>query len=366
MTGQALPVYNDIENGTARPCGRESCDNCPFAAGGKSMEKKKFAGALLGATMLAAPALAGDPVNYQLDWLPGGDKAPIYVCVDRGFCEDAGLDVTIIGGRGSSEAVTRVATGAADIGSADLGALIAARINENVPVTAVMSVFNKGPHAFYSVEGNDFAEVADVAGKTIATSPFTSSNVYLPLVLNDIGLSEDDFTLTKADPGALGPMLMTGNVDGIVAWMTDVSRYRGQAEEAGKELVVIPWETAGLELYSASLIASDKFLSERPEVAARFIEAFKKSIEFMIANPDAAAESVSNVVPELSAENVVGSVKDTLVLINNEVTEKDGLGVFEAERLVETWRRVAEAQGFDVDAHDPESFVNRDFVPGTM
>jgi len=84
-------------------------------------------------------ASAQDKVIYQLDWLPGGDKAPIYVCINEGFCADAGLDVSIAPGRGSSEAITKIATGASDIGSAGLGALMAAAATEGVPVTAVMS-----------------------------------------------------------------------------------------------------------------------------------------------------------------------------------------------------------------------------------
>ncbi len=316
------------------------------------------------ATLLTNAALAADKVAYQLDWLPGGDKAPIYVCVDKGFCADAGLDVTIVPGRGSSEAITKIATGASDIGSADIGALMAARVNENVPVSAVMSIFNKGPHAFYTLEGNGVEAITDVKSKKIATSPFTSSNVFLPLVLKDVGLTEDDITLTKADPGALGPMLMTGATDVIIAWMTDVSRYTGQAKEAGKEIKVFPWSAAGLELYSASLIANDDFLKDRPDVAKRFVEAFKKSVEFCIENPEEAAQSVSNIVPELTAENVLGSLKDTLVLIDNDVTAKDGLGVFKPERLAATWNRVSAAQGLEKGALDPETAIDRAFVPG--
>ncbi|TFF23214.1 ABC transporter substrate-binding protein [Jiella endophytica] len=322
-------------------------------------------GLFAGCALLAAgSASAADKVAYQLDWLPGGDKAPIYVCVDKGFCADAGLDVSIVPGRGSSEAITKIATGASDIGSADIGALMAARVNESVPVIAVMSIFNKGPHAFYTLEGSGVETITDVKGKTVATSPFTSSNVFLPLVLKDVGLTEDDITLTKADPGALGPMLMTGASDVIIAWMTDVSRYTGQAKNAGKTIKVFPWSAAGLELYSASLIANEGFLKDRPDVARRFIAAFRKSVEFCIANPQEAAESVSHIVPELTAENVLGSLKDTLVLVDNDVTEKDGLGVFEPKRLAATWERVSAAQQLDKDVLDPETVVDRAFVPG--
>ncbi|MEM9629069.1 MAG: ABC transporter substrate-binding protein [Pseudomonadota bacterium] len=307
--------------------------------------------------------LAQDAVTYQLDWLPGGDKSPIYVCIQEGFCAEAGIEVTIEPGRGSSEAITKIATGSSDIGSAGLGALMAAKATEDVPVTAVMSIFNTGPHAFYTTADMGISTLADVKGKKIATSPFTASNVYLPLVLEDNGMSESDIELTKADPGALGPLLMTGQTDAIIAWLTDVSRYTGQAEDAGKEIVVLPWSDAGLVLYSASLVASDTFLSERPEVAKRFIAAFKKSIEFAEANPEKAGAAVSAMVPELTAEDVTAAWLDASKLAFNEITEKDGLGVFEAERVAATWSRVAAAQDLDPAAIDPESIVDRSFLP---
>lgn len=326
---------------------------------------KSIARTLLGGafalTGLSA-AQAADQVTFQLDWLPGGDKSAIYVCIQQGFCADADIEVTIEGGRGSSEAITKMATGVSDIGISGIGALMAARANEDVPVTAVMSIFNQGPHSFYTVTGT-MESIEDIRGKSVATSPFTESNVYLPLVLADLGMSEEDINLNHADPGALGPMLMTGATDVIIAWLTDVTRYTNQAEEAGKELTIFPWSEAGLEFYSASLVAADSFLEERPDVARRFLAAYKQSLEFVRDNPAEAAASVTAVVPELSSENVEGSVNDTMVLIFNEVTDRDGLGVFEAERLAATWERVAAAQGLDPETIDPEEIVDRSYQP---
>lgn len=156
---------------------------------------------------------------------------------------------------------------------------------------------------------------------------------------------------------------MTGQSDAIIAWLTDVSRYSGQAAEAGKELVVLPWADAGLELYSASLVAGDKFLEERPDVAKRFVAAFKKSLEFAYENPDKAAAAVSAQVPELSAEDVKGSWLDASKLAFNDVTEKFPLGTIDADRLAATWTRVAAAQDLDPASLKPEDAVNRSFLP---
>ncbi|WP_153769568.1 ABC transporter substrate-binding protein [Labrenzia sp. CE80] len=317
---------------------------------------------LLFAAGAATMATAQDRVNYQLDWLPGGDKSPIYVCIEEGFCADAGIEINIVPGRGSTEAITKIATGTSDIGSADIGALMAAAASEDVPATAIMSIFNTGPHAFYTLAGNGIESFTDIEGKSVATSPFTSSNVYLPLVLSDNGLSEDAIELTKADPGALGPLLMTGRTDAIIAWLTNVSIFEAQAAEAGKELIILPWSDAGLELYSAALIANDTFLAERPDVARRFVAAFTQSLEFANENPAAAGTAVAAIVPELDAAMVEAAWMDSSVLAFNEITESFPLGSFDADRVAKTWARVAAAQGLDPAAFDPETVIDRSFA----
>lgn len=325
----------------------------------------KFLGALAMAALIAgstASANAADKVTFQLDWLPGGDKAPIYICVSKGFCAKEGLDVTIAPGRGSSDAITKMAAGVSDIGTAGLSALMAAAAREQVPVTAVMSYMTKGPHAFMTTKDSGIKAFADIKAKSVATAPFSSSNVFLPLVLAANGVPASSVKLTKTEPGAMGPMLMTGRVQAIIAWQTNATRYAAQAKAAGKDLVVLPWSDVGLTMYAASLMASDKFLKERPAVARRFVKAYRASALFMRDNPKLAAEAVSSVVPEVKASTAIGSVMDTLPLLFNDVTEKDGQGVFEPKRLATTWAWVAKAQKLKQGALDPEKIVDRSFL----
>ena len=318
-----------------------------------------IAASMAGGLMTQA-ALAADKVVYQLDWLPGGDKSPVYVGVQEGFFEEEGLDVKIASGRGSTDAITKIATGQADIGSADIGALMAAKAQDNsLPVKAVYSIFNQAPHAFFTLEKNGISKMTDIAGKKVATSPFTSSNAFLPLVLKENGMAEDAVILTKADPGALGPMLMNGGTDAIIAWVTNIALFADQAEATGNELVVLPWSDAGLELYSASVVASESFLSERPDVARRFMRAFDKSLRFTSENPRKAAEDLHTMVPEVDADVVTAQIGDTMGLVMNDVSERDGLGALTEERVALTWGWVAQAEKLPDDALDPEVIIDR-------
>ena len=300
---------------------------------------------------------APDKVRFQLDWLPGGDKTAIYVCVNRGFCKSEGLDVAIEPGRGGNDAITRIAAGVSDVGAADITALMAARVSANVKVSAVMAIFNKTPHAFYVLSDSPIHSIADIKGKAVATSPFTASNLFLPPFLKTQNLSMDDIALTRVDSGALGPMLITGKTDVIIAWLTDYTRYEEQARIAHKEIRAFPWVESGLDLYGSSLIAADKFISERPEVLTRFIKAYRQSIIFMHEHPDEAVDAVMESVPELDRQSVKGSLLDTLKLIYNDETDQYGLGTYRRDKLQRTWQKTAEALNLDPDAITAESAV---------
>lgn len=308
-------------------------------------------------------AMAADKVNFQLDWLPGGDKAPVYVGLQQGFFAEQGLEVKVAQGRGSHDAITKLATGNADIGLSDLVALLQAKAAENVPVSAVYSVFSEAPHAFFVRSDSGINSVTDVAGKKVATAPFTSSNVFLSLLLNVNRVDESSITLLKADPGALNPMLLTGNTDVVISWITDSEVYKSQAKEAGKTLTILPWYDAGLEFYSTAIVASDRFLSERPDVAKRFIKAYAKAIDYTFKHPKESAAAVKAAVPEVDATVAEATIRSINGLVYNEASSKAGLGQFDAERLATTWNWTAKAQGLESASFDPEQAIKRGFIP---
>jgi NitT/TauT family transport system substrate-binding protein len=314
-------------------------------------------------TTLSFTTFAADKVKFQLDWLPGGDKAPVYVGIDKGIFAKYDLEVTINQGRGSTEAITKLATGISDIGSADISALLVAKAGNDVPVSAVYSVFSQAPHAFFVVDDGKINSMEDIKGKRVATSPFTSSNLYLPIVLEQSGLSEDDIKLTKADPGALGPMLATGNTDVLISWVTSTEALKSQAKQAGKTLKVMPWHEAGLEQYATSLLASDRFLTERPDVAKRFIKAFEEAIAYTWANPVESAESIHSIVPEVDVQVATDTINSIHGLVYNPISEASSLGQFDSKHLASTWKWTSAAQGIDESSFDPEEALNRAFLP---
>ena len=63
-----------------------------------------------------SPALSQDKVNFQWSWIPTGFYCPISGGIAKGFYTDVGIDLTVSTGRGSGDAVKKVAGGGAEVG----------------------------------------------------------------------------------------------------------------------------------------------------------------------------------------------------------------------------------------------------------
>ncbi|MFC3606229.1 ABC transporter substrate-binding protein [Stutzerimonas tarimensis] len=307
-------------------------------------------------------ALAADKVRWLNDWLPAGDKAVIYLGVQEGLFAAEDIEVEISSARGGADVVTKLATNSADFGSAGLASLLQAKAQGPVPVVAVAPIYNKQPDALFTAEGSGIEKFTDIVGKTVATPTFSASNVVWPLLLENNGIDPNSVKLLKLDPGALAPMLATGKVDATINWVTVAPGFVRSLGEAGKELEVIPWSEYGFDGYGLSLVASERFLQRNPEVAKKFVSAYRKAQEMAIANPAAAAAALKKMVPEVDEQQAVEQFEASIPLMANEISESEGTRAFNPARLQITWQWVARAQNLELNALDPKTAVTSQYV----
>jgi NitT/TauT family transport system substrate-binding protein len=313
---------------------------------------------LASALVTAGPAAAADKIVFQFGWLPGGDRAAYYLASHAGLFAAEGLEVQLLAGKGSTDALTKIATGVADMGEGGLDALLTAKLQNEVPVTAVMPVYTKAPDALVTTMASGIKTLKEVAGKTVATSPFTSSNGPWPFLLEMNGVDSAAVNLVKADPGALAPMLATGRVDAIIQYVTNAPATGTILQEAKKMIHMIAWADYGLSGYSSSIFVSHKVLATRRDAVVRFTRALKKAEQIMRDDPDKAAAALKAMIPETDLAINKALVLSTLPLIFNENTHKDGLGVFSPAIVKTTWEWVAKAQKAPLDKLDPMASVD--------
>lgn len=318
---------------------------------------KVLASLTLSLALVAGAALADDAVVLQTDWLASGDKAFVYVGKTKGFFEEEGLDVTIRTGRGSNDAITKLATGSADFATGAFSALIAAAAESPIGVKAIYSVYSKQPDATVVLADSDIQTLADLKGHTLAVAPMSGSSAVRNLVLRENGLADGDIDIKQVEPAVQAAMLASGQVDAIDSWVTTAPVAISLLASQGKEARILPWAQFGLEGYGLAVYTSDKMLAERPDVVARFLRALDKSVRFMAADPEAAARQVAELEPQIDVDIAIAQAKAAAPLIENDISARDGLGNFNPEILRNNWKTVALSQGYPLDKIDPMSLV---------
>lgn len=306
----------------------------------------------------AGGAVADDSVTMQLGWVPGGDRAFYYLANDSGLFAAEHLDVRILPGKGATDSITKLATGAADFGEAGLDAVLTAKIQGEVPVKAVMPLFTVAPDGLTTTTQSGLRSLKDLEGKSVATSPFTSSNGPWPFLLRLNGVDPEKVRLVKADPAALVAMLAAGQVDAVIQFVNNEPLVRRVLRENSKEIVVLPWSQYGLEGYSNSISVSDRTLAARHDLVVRFTRALRKAIVMTRDDPARAVAALKKAVPQIDTEPAEEVLRATLPLMFNANTTRDGLGVFAPALVKTTWEWAAKEQNAPVDKLDPLQAVD--------
>ena len=323
-------------------------------------------GALLlgAATLTAFEVRAADleKVHFQWSWIPTGEYAPISAGMEKGFYEEVGIDLSIATGRGSGDAVKKVAGGGGEFGDGDIAAVMAARVRNNAPIKCIMSEHTHSPHAFFVLESSGINSVSDLKGKKLVTTPGNSHFLYFPLVAKLGGLDPNDVEWIMADATPMGSMLMTKQVDSAPMFATHEYVQGKQAKKVGEKIKVLPYADYGFEIYSYCIYATEKTLNEKPDMVRRFLEATVRSFRWAKDNPEEAAEIHNKRFPEVAKDDALGALRVMNAYFFNERSEKVGFGCYDDAQLANSYKVVSEAQDLDPN-YDYKQIVTEEFLP---
>jgi NitT/TauT family transport system substrate-binding protein len=143
--------------------------------------------------VVASPAAAQTSIKFSLDGRLEGLAATFFFPQDRACFRTEGLDVVVDEATTALEPVTRVASGAFEIGLADINTLIKYRDQHpSPPVKAVFMVYNKPPFAIVARRSRSITEPKQLEGKRLGTPPAGITFGEWPLFakLNNIDVSK--------------------------------------------------------------------------------------------------------------------------------------------------------------------------------
>ena len=323
----------------------------------------------LAATALAASAVGSahaqlTPIKFQLDWRFEGPAALFLTPVAKGYFKEAKLDVTVDAGNGSGGAVTRVASGAYELGFADLAALMEFHANNpdapNKPV-AIMMVYNDTPASVMALKKSGIKSPADLTGKKLGAPVFDAGRRAFPIFAkaNSVGT----VNWTAMDPPLRETMLVRGDVDAITGFtFTSLLNIEARGVKA-EDVVVLPYPQYGVRLYGNAVIASPKILKDNPAAVKAFLSALARGVKDVIDNPAAAIADVKARDGIINVELETRRLKLAIdTVINSPNAHAEGFGQINGPRLALMASQVSEAFATKTRVN-PDAVWNGSYLP---
>src|ERR1051326_7173173 len=126
-------------------------------------------------TLFLAEADAATPpprtrIVFVTDWKAQAEHGGFYEAVAKGYYAKRGLDVVIRAGGPQVNVPQLIAGGAADMGIGSNSFVVLNLVKENVPIRAVMAVFQKDPQVLISHPRRDMTSLAEMKGRPIMVS----------------------------------------------------------------------------------------------------------------------------------------------------------------------------------------------------
>jgi NitT/TauT family transport system substrate-binding protein len=295
------------------------------------------AAALIVAIFVSGAALAQKEaaVRFALDWRFEGPAAPFFVAIDKGYYKAEGLNVSIDPGAGSVEGINRVASGAYEVGFADINSLIKYRDNtRNLPVKAVMMVYDTPAFSIVSLKKNGIAKPKDLEGKVLGAPAADGAYAQWPIFVQANKIDASRVKIENIGFPVREPMLAQGKVDAIAGfWFSSFMNLKANGVK-GDDIVVLLMKDHGVDLYGNVIIANPDFMRFSPKAVAGFVKATIRGIQETIRSPETAIDSLMK--RNAIAKREVELERLKLSLEKNFVTpevRKNGLGGVDMKRL---------------------------------
>ena len=238
----------------------------------------------IGIALVAGPAVAQDKVRAAVGQRGNWDTLFIPQGVEAGIFKRNGVDVDITWTRGGAETLQAVITDSADLAIANgiLGVIGAA--SKGAPVKIVSAQMTGAPDIFWYVKAESpVKSMKDMDGKTMGYSRPGSSTDLVGRALAEHFNVKPKLVSTGGIPDTR-TQVMSGQVD--AGW--SVPPFNFDLAGEGKIRVIAKGsDVPSLNEQTVRVnAASVKFLTQKRDVARRFMKAYHESIEWVYANPE--------------------------------------------------------------------------------
>lgn len=207
------------------------------------------------------------PLTVRLDFSPWGVQAAMHLATEKGWFEEAGLDVDVQDGRGSGNTLQLVNSGQVDVGQIQVGLVPSAR-EQGANVKSFAGFARKTDLCVLIDQDSPITEISELDGMTITVFAASPWAPYIDAFLEGGGLTRENVEIMFVDPAALWGTYTAGRADGL---MSTVSSALPVAE-ANRPSKCLTADLAELYFPSYGLIATDETIAQKGEALAKLVD----------------------------------------------------------------------------------------------
>ncbi|MFB8103422.1 MULTISPECIES: ABC transporter substrate-binding protein [Streptomyces] len=266
-----------------------------------------------------------DRVTLTLNWYPYGEHAPFYYGKQQKIFEKHGIDLDVRAGQGSQKTVQATAAGQSDFGWADTPALLAG-VDQGVKVKSLGVFLQTTPASVQFFEAKGITAPGDLKGRTIAGTAGDALSKTFPIFLKKNGVGESDVKVQNTDPAGKIAAVISGKTDGLLGYASDQGPT--MQDKAKKPVSYLRFSEHGLNFYSNGLLAGQKILAAKPELAERMVRAVSEAWAAAAKEPGPAVDAMQGASEQLPPKTVLSEqFATTLTLLHTDATEGKAPGV---------------------------------------
>jgi len=334
------------------------------------MLSRVFSAAVLAASLatgLAIGAMAaghGSKIAFALDWKFEGPSAAYFAAIDNGHFKAEGLEVEISAGKGSLDAIPKVATGKFPIGFADINSLIKfLDKNPGAPVKAVMMIYDKPPFAVVGRASQGVSKPKDLEGRVLGAPPPDGAWAQFPAFASANGIDVGKVKVQPVGFPTREPMLKEGKVDAITGFSFSSYLNLVRLGVPESDIKVLLMADYGLALYGNAIIVNSNFARENAGKVTGFLRAVAKGWKDVIADPNKGAAMVAKRNPAadvaLEARRLKLSIDANVV---TDYTKANGMGNIDLDRMAKAMKQLAQNYKFS-NTPDMSKIFDASYLP---
>jgi ABC-type nitrate/sulfonate/bicarbonate transport system substrate-binding protein len=244
-------------------------------------------------------------VTLMLDWVANANHVGLFVARERGFFEAEGLDVTIVE-PGEVWATSAVVGGQAEFGI-DFQENITMLRADDVPLVSIAAIMQTNTSGFATRAEDGITSPAEFALMDYGTfnSPFEE-----PTLRSLVECAGGDASGIRYVTAGMDLLAMLQQRQADLVWI-----YYGtegfQAQRLGIEIDYFPlnaYQDCIPDYYTPIVITSQTIIDSSPDLVRRFVGALVAAHEYVMANPQDAAQVLADSIGELDEEELEMSI----------------------------------------------------------